>query len=146
MITKELLQRVLSEAKWMVGFSQEMIKEMESALDAWTDEPVAWLVLSVGRDGSYSVEHAAAWKEAAHEHINDAITEFDIDGAGKWIVRPAYTHPAPRQPLSDKQIAEAWVSISDPITLGAALQVHSGKAVREFARAIERAHGIGGEA
>ena len=57
--------------------------------------PVAWHVCSVNSDGSLSLEHAAAWEEAAHEHINDAITEHDIEGAGSWVVRPAYHAPQP---------------------------------------------------
>ena len=56
-------------------------------------EPFAWHVCSVNSDGSLSLEHAAAWEEAAHEHINDAITEHDIEGAGSWVVRPAYHAP-----------------------------------------------------
>ena len=58
-------------------------------------EPFAWHVCSVNSDGSLSLEHAAAWEEAAHEHINDAITEHDIEGAGSWVVRPAYHAPQP---------------------------------------------------
>ena len=58
-------------------------------------EPFAWHVCSVNSDGSLSLEHAAAWEEAAHEHINDAITDHDIEGAGSWVVRPAY-HDAPQ--------------------------------------------------
>ena len=53
-------------------------------------EPVAWHVCSVNSDGSLSLEHAAAWKEAAHEHINDAINEHDIEEAATWVVRPVY--------------------------------------------------------
>ena len=69
-------------------------------------EPVAWHVCSVNSDGSLSLEFAAPWEELAHEHINDAINEHDIDGATSWVVRPVYTHPpAPqRKPLSDEQI------------------------------------------
>lgn len=44
-----------------------------------------WVVL--GKDGE--IIHAASWPEACHEHINDAINEFDIDGAEKWKVRRA---------------------------------------------------------
>ena len=54
-------------------------------------EPVAWLVCSVNSDGSLSLEHAAAWEEAAHEHINDAINEHDIADASMWVVRPVVT-------------------------------------------------------
>ncbi len=62
-------------------------------------EPVAWLVCSVNSDGSLSLEHAAAWKEAAHEHINDAIAEHGIEEAASWVVRPAYVAaPVAQQP------------------------------------------------
>jgi hypothetical protein len=66
---------------------------VDSVLEA--QEPFAWHVCSVNSDGSLSLEHAAAWEEAAHEHINDAITEHDIEGAGSWVVRPAYHAPQP---------------------------------------------------
>ena len=71
-------------------------------------EPVAWHVCSVNSDGSLSLEFAAPWEEVAHEHINDAINEHDIDGATSWVVRPVYTHPpAPqRKPLTQDQIME----------------------------------------
>ena len=61
-------------------------------------EPVAWHVCSVNSDGSLSLEFAAPWEELAHEHINDAINEHDIDGATSWVVRPVYTHPPAPQP------------------------------------------------
>lgn len=51
-------------------------------------EPVAWLVLSTNQDGSISVEYVAEWPEAAHEHINDAISEHDDKEAASWVVRP----------------------------------------------------------
>lgn len=50
--------------------------------------PVAWLVLSTNQDGSISVEYVAEWPEAAHEHINDAISEHDDKEAASWVVRP----------------------------------------------------------
>lgn len=30
--------------------------------------------------------HSASWIDACHEHINDAINEFQIEGAEKWRV------------------------------------------------------------
>lgn len=82
-----------------------------AVLDKWgqpahSGEPFAWHVCSVNSDGSLSLEHAAAWEEAAHEHINDAITEHDIEGAGSWVVRPAYHAPQPveREPLTPREI------------------------------------------
>jgi hypothetical protein len=66
-----------------------LISEVEAV------EPVAWHVCSYNKDGTLSLEHAAAWQEAAHEHINDAITEHGIEEAASWVVRPVYTHPRP---------------------------------------------------
>lgn len=37
-----------------------------------------------------SCVYIASWPEACHEHINDAISEYAIEGAGKWVVRPLY--------------------------------------------------------
>jgi len=50
-----------------------------------------------------------------------------------------------REPLSDEQIGRAWLPTSDPVGLGGKFKVKDPKHVREFARAIERAHGIGGD-
>lgn len=41
-----------------------------------------WLVID---ENGYPI-HCASYKEACHEHINDAINDFDIDGASKWRV------------------------------------------------------------
>lgn len=38
-------------------------------------------------------EYIAHWPEACHEHINDSITEHNIDGASKWVVRELCTKP-----------------------------------------------------
>jgi hypothetical protein len=86
-------------------FAATYLREYASLLD---QEPVAWHVCSVNSDGSLSLEFAAPWEEFAHEHINDAINEHDIDGATSWVVRPVYTHPpAPqREPLTQDQIME----------------------------------------
>lgn len=54
-------------------------------------KPAAWLVCGVNEDGSLYLVQAVAWKEAAHEHTNDAINEYDIKGAANWVVRAAYT-------------------------------------------------------
>lgn len=67
---------------------------LRERLDAiYSTEPVAWLVCSVNHDGSLSLEHGAPWREAAHEHINDAINEYGIEEAAQWIVRPVINLP-----------------------------------------------------
>ena len=113
-------------------------------------EPVAWHVCSVNSDGSLSLEFAAPWEELAHEHVNDAINEHDIDGAASWVVRPVYASPQPQQtepsqnthppqqrkPLTDYEIDRFWMNRPN---------LHDGELLpqlRDFARAIERAHGI----
>lgn len=59
-------------------------------------EPSAWLVLD--KDGT--LIHAAAWREAAHEHINDAINEHGVSEAARWVVRPAFTAPMSATPAA----------------------------------------------
>lgn len=68
-------------------------------------EPVAWLVM----DESGYVQHAASWRDAAHEHINDAINEHDLVCARTWRVVPVYTAPPQRKPLSLTDLQEALV-------------------------------------
>lgn len=48
-----------------------------------------WVVLD--EDG-YPI-FCAGWPESCHEHINEAINDFDIDGAAKWKVRRAELVP-----------------------------------------------------
>lgn len=52
-------------------------------------EPVAWIVF----DEQGVPEYVASYREACHEHINDALAQFDMPEAAKWIVRPAYLAP-----------------------------------------------------
>lgn len=59
-----------------------------------------------------------------------------------WSFRPLYTRPQPqREPLTDEQIAEVLIAETN----GRSTEIGF-KTLRAFARAIERAHGIGGEA
>lgn len=77
-----------------MGKALNRIEESLAAYDAQPEqEPVAYLVCSVNADGSLSLEHAAAWEESAHEHINDAINEYGIAEAAQWVVRPAFVAP-----------------------------------------------------
>jgi hypothetical protein len=45
-------------------------------------EKELWLVI----DETGEPVHCASWPDACHEHINDAINEFNIEGAEKWKV------------------------------------------------------------
>lgn len=73
-----------------------------SAEQEQAGEAVAWLVI----DSTGQPMHAAGWEAAAHEHINDAISEYDLHEAAEWRVVPVYTRP--RQPLSDEQKGDRW--------------------------------------
>lgn len=129
-------------------------------------EPAAWLVCSVNKDGSLYLVQAVAWKEAAHEHINDAINEYDIKGAANWVVRAAYTADqvhaaiaaveadmAQRKPLTDEQVYGVVSSIGpDVMELAkqwADNEIHSYSLTHQaevlaaaIVRRTEAAHGI----
>ena len=49
--------------------------------------------------------------------------------------------PSPQVPMTDKEIAGAWISIPDPVALGS--KFNGSDAVRDFVRGIEAHHGIG---
>lgn len=86
------------------SYSADLVRSIVSAAlaapapQAPTQEPAAWLVLD--RDGS--LIHAAAWREAAHDHINDAISEHGISEAARWVVRPAFIAPQTKEPTNDR--------------------------------------------
>jgi len=69
--------------------TEQNLREELAALKASLVEPVAWLVCSVNKDKTLSPEFAAAWRDAAHDHIKDAV-EYEIEGAAEWVVRPVY--------------------------------------------------------
>lgn len=77
-----------AELRRLAALEEELNALKSALMDA---EPVAWLVCSVNKDKSLSLEHAAPWKEAAHEHINDAINEYGVEDAASWVVREVYT-------------------------------------------------------
>ena len=147
----------------------QLAEQMRAALLASTSQesaqqkPVAWLVCSTNPDGSLKVEHAATWKEAAHEHINDAIVEYEVSEAGSWIVQPAYTAPQPTENLrcksTQKRLATLWgyekPQHRQPLTNEQIIAIADNARAAEsgdagyilpiaFARAIEAAYGITG--
>lgn len=146
--------------------SQNPTEQIQADTAQAQQEPVAWLVCSTNPDGSLKIEHAATWKEAAHEHINDAIVEYEVSEAGSWIVQPAYTAPQPTENLNckstQKRLATLWgyvkkESARQPLTEDQLRDVlrqcpHDTAEnlrvrwlyAKDFASAIEAAHGIGG--
>ena len=99
-------------------------------------EPVAWLVM----DESGYVQHAASWRDAAHEHINDAINEYDLVCARTWRVVPVYAAPQQQVPLTYEQIKQAMSDAGVRV-----FQPGLWDVLLDAGRAIERAHGITGE-
>lgn len=133
-----LIQRLMAQANCEANEVADLLNEAAEALAEKQVEavPFAWHVCSVNKDGSLSLEFAAAWEEAAHEHINAAITESEIEDAASWVVRPAYHRPPARQPLSVQEV--------ESIIAQHNYEIHGGRA-RYIVRRTEVAHGIGGE-
>ena len=88
-------------------------------------EPVAWIVDGGKKSGQLLYTH-----------------EYELElVAPKIMCKPLYTAPPQRKPLTDAEICMAWLAIPDPVALGS--KFLASKEIRDFARAIEQAHGIG---
>ena len=68
-------------------------------------EPIAYAVLEGRNTEDSGWGYIAGWPEACHEHINDAINEHSIEGAGKWRVVSLYEHPIPIIANEQKPVA-----------------------------------------
>jgi hypothetical protein len=83
-------------------------------------------------------QEPVAWGVFEDRNLHDpCFTRKDAEELARLkgthaVVQPLYTHPPQRKPLTEEEIVQ--ISIDTPVNLHA------------FARAIERAHGIGGEA
>ena len=90
-----------AKAEHIITGLRERERQLETRLAGWEYEalvllqelaaepvrvPVAWLVM----DGNGKPVHATAWREDAHEHINDALQEHDLQEAAKWRVVPVF--------------------------------------------------------
>ena len=93
---------------------------MESSQD--TNNPVAWRWRRDSKDGWYFND---GWD------LQAAIDAAEMERVG-WEVVRLYSAPPKRKPLTDEKLRAMWVNYA-PIVGG----------VLEFARAIEKAHGIG---
>jgi hypothetical protein len=96
-------------------------------------------------DHERAAEVLEALRAALAEPEQEPVAHIGNEGQVMWFKKPAYqsmlyTAPTPRKPLKDEEIdavtVEQWGEMK-----GYPLAAH-----RAFARAIERAHGIGGEA
>lgn len=82
-------------------------QQLRKVIETGHQEPFAWLVCSVNKDRSLSLEGAEQFQEKAQEAINDAISDR-LHGAKDWVVRPAYLqapqHAVPEVPISSKRV------------------------------------------
>ena len=105
-------------------------KQLRAALEQPVEqEPVAWAVMQNGEicwDADYPFSNEpAGWCDSDHECV------------------PLYTHPQPRQPLTDDAVIGVAKSIG--IEFRDEDLDEQIDDILAFARAIERFHGIGGE-
>ncbi len=103
-MSRDLLKRALDALELMRNFGidcaewdgvaiegfDSVIRAIGFELAKPEQEPVAWGVFD---PDAGSLEYAAGWPEACHEHINDCITEMDVYDATRWVVRPLYLAP-----------------------------------------------------
>ena len=125
---QQALEALMSENSLSaVAMQQRMdaIKNLKAALSEPVQEPVAW---------RFEARHIdSAWAAA--------VTMKHPGPEGKYMrnVKPLYTAPPQRKPLTDEEISNIWDGHIVPI-FG-----KNGINPIVFARAIERAHGIGGD-
>ncbi len=106
------------------------------------EEALSALIAESQALGAYDVPKAArrepvAYQDTAkHDELVSAGDWNNIDPQWHWMYRPLYTAPPQRQPLTE------WQIIQTKATIKGTLDVQ----FIDFARAIERKHGIGGEA
>lgn len=86
------------------------------------------------------IKSKADWTDKPHGRKSCSLY-FPRFGDRRWIDISFVPVTHPRQPMSDKEIAAAWIRINDPLGLGGKFE--SSDHVREFVRAVEAFHGIG---
>jgi hypothetical protein len=101
------------------------ITALRAALAEPEQEPVAWMY-----------QDKSTHEVKFQKHMRGFVDH------GATYETPLYTAPTPRKPLTDEEIELLAVKHAPPID--PAFAQHDD--FIEFARAIERAHGIGGEA
>ena len=124
-IERELLEKVISgDNKGDFFVSYDLYKEIYEFLaqpEQSEQEPVAWMYdhhIEVGYDKYTEVNIIETC--ARNLESNNCIN-----------IRPLYLAPPKQEPLSVERIADLWTDINT-------------NSVRNFARAIEKEHGIGG--
>ena len=158
---REALVPELQELRDRLAREKELnIAALRAALAEPEPEPVAWLLdegdgsgkyLTFGKPEYYKgvplyiappIRRSEPEPVAIHQfRKRGCIDWFDghpdhTDGRGPYVSRTLYTAPPPRRPLTDEEIERLWYP--------SASIAEAGKRRVAFGRAIERAHGIGG--
>ena len=118
---RELIQRAQQlalEASYIIGDAKPEFTKLCADLDEYLSKP--------------EQEQAVAWLITHHE--NQPVLTFNSSDyqSERFIKTPLYAHPPKREPLSDDDIARLWGEKFSGETL----------MIRNFARAIEKVHGI----
>ena len=124
-IERELLEKVISgDNKGDFFVSYDLYKEIYEFLaqpEQTEQEPVAWM---------YDHQIEVGYDKYTEVNIIETCAR-NLESNNCINIRPLYLAPPKQEPLSVERIADLWTDI---IT----------NSVRNFARAIEKEHGIGG--
>ena len=99
-----------------------LIADAEELLAQPEQEPVAWM---------YDHQIEVGYDKYTEVNIIETCAR-NLESNNCINIRPLYLAPPKQEPLSVERIADLWTDINT-------------NSVRNFARAIEKAHGIGGE-
>jgi hypothetical protein len=122
-IERELLKRFMTELKTeedVVSLFND-IKECLAEPEQTEQEPVAWM---------YDHQIEVGYDKYTEVNIIETCAR-NLESNNCINIRPLYLAPPKREPLSVERIADLWTDINT-------------NSVRNFARAIEKEHGIGG--
>jgi hypothetical protein len=103
--------------------------------------PVGYLMQCCDCGLIHEVEFRVAKYEPRPSEDFVVVDDPDLQCQLRMKRRDDISPAAQRQPLTDEQIAAAWISTPDPMALTFSNKQH----VIDFVRAIEAAHGIGGK-
>jgi hypothetical protein len=121
---RELLQRCLDEFEYKGVACNELCIDINKLLaqpEQTEQEPVAWM---------YDHQIEVGYDKYTEVNIIETCAR-NLESNNCINIRPLYLAPPKQEPLSVERIADLWTDINT-------------NSVRNFARAIEKEHGIGG--
>lgn len=107
---RELLERTLNvlTGEGVPGaYIKSLVSDIESELAKPEPEPDYYVVV----DEYGNPVYAATFKQACHDHINEAIDNdhiYDSVEVSKWIVKGTYTHPLLQQEPEPMLLVNVW--------------------------------------